>query len=220
MTLLAAAAVGALARFAAGDLPMARLAGAFLCVCLAAAICLGALASSGEEAWRRVPVLIDVCGAGSFMLFTVADAGRGAVGAAAVVFSTALLAFAAAVAARRFASPGGAAALGAAVPVALTGLLFVADPLVEWNGAAAASQTVANWVVRVNPLAAGCSLSGGLGVDWLRMPLLYDGPGMGGGGLSVIGQYYQGTPYPSPYLWSLVVLAVSGCLFALRPRRE
>ena len=127
------------------------------------------------------------------------DSSRAPLGGALVVAAMSLIAFGfAAVLTRCRVSSSRAAFCGAALALLPTALLFVADPWIEWGGPSLVSPERAQAVLTVNPVAALCSGTGGAGVDWLRLPILYDGPATGVSGLSVIGQYYQGaTPTPS-----------------------
>ncbi len=70
------------------------------------------------------------------------------------------------------------------------------DPILEWGGAGLPSHaaiTILHWV---NPL--GGAVGDGLGIDWLRLPIMYSGfPGSTGGGLSAA-QYYD---WAYPTFW-------------------
>lgn len=90
----------------------------------------------------------------------------------------------------------------AMIVTGVIGALMVAsfhlgDPVLEWGGAGVPSHgalTVLHWV---NPLCG--AVGDGLGVDWLRLPIMYSGfPGSSGGGLSAA-QYYD---WAYPTFWA------------------
>ena len=135
--------------------------------------------------------------------------------------------------------PAGVAALAAGLAMALTGRgvqqatalfaaaalalapaasVFVADPWIEWHGGdAAASPGRAQTAVSLSPVAAVASFDGGVGVDWLRQRMMYDGPARGVPGLSLIGQYYA-VREPPALAWGLAA-GLLGLSAACAPRR-
>jgi len=106
--------------------------------------------------------------------------------------------------------------MGAALPALLAAAVFVADPIVEWDGSGPASPSLARRIYAVSPIAAATSPDGGTGVDWQTRRLMYDGHGAGG--LSVIGQFYPARP-PSALLWGALALVAGVGLGALGRRR-
>ena len=119
---------------------------------------------------------------------------------------------------------------GAALACVPSALIFVADPFVEWGslpGSVSPAGGIpgeptessrrpgrARLVLAASPLAAMTSPEGGVGVDWQRMPMLYDGPVQDVPGLSVVGQFYASSP-PGPFAWGAVVLCVGTALVGL-----
>ena len=112
-----------------------------------------------------------------------------------------LLAGLAALGARLARSP----ALGMAV-AALLGALFAAgfhlgDAFVEWGGDGVSSRAAIEIMHLANPICG--AVGGGLGLDWLRLPIMYSGfPETAWGGLSAA-QYYD---WSYPAWWLTAVL--------------
>lgn len=202
---VAAGAAGALTRLVAPDRSGAERAAGVLVVVLAAAPACAAAwfpdaGSRAERTLRAAGCAVAVWAAGASAGL---GAGGGAVGAACVPAAAALLAcgIATVLAAVRV-DRGAAAFAAAAIVAAPSAWIFVADPWIEWRGSdAATSPSRAQTVVAANPVASITSFDGGTGVDWLRLRLLYDGPGPGEGGLSRIGQYYAARE-TAPGVWA------------------
>lgn len=129
-----------------------------------------------------------------------AAAGRADLaGSAAVVAGAAIAAHGTAALLRAVgAKPGRATFGGAAALGAFAGLVFVADPFVEWNAGGPGSMERARSVIAASPVA---SIADEIGLDWQRSKWMYDGPGTGTPGLSVIGQYYPSRAAPA-FAWA------------------
>jgi hypothetical protein len=222
LALAGGAAVGVPVRLLADGPTPAERAAAAMTVVLAAAVVGGAGAARGETSragrlasTARVASLawIAASAAGA-----AAGGGAGALGGAVVVAACAALACGLrAVLDRRSARPAAAEFAAAGLALAPVALLFVADPWIDWRGGSPESPARAGAVLAANPLAAMTSHRGGLGVDFQRMPMLYDGPAPGVPGLSLAGQYYPSVP-PSPFAWGGLVLGI-GAALAVVPRR-
>jgi hypothetical protein len=139
-----------------------------------------------------------------------------ALGGAAVVAGAATAACGAASLLRaRGLAHGQATFAGAFVVAAAAGLVFVADPFVEWKGAGDGALERARVAMAASPLA---SIAEDVGLDWQRSTWLYDGPSPGAPGLSVIGQFYPSRP-ASPWTWALCAAAAGAlALAAASPR--
>jgi hypothetical protein len=89
------------------------------------------------------------------------------------------------------------------------------DPFLEWGGSGSPSRVVIAALHYVNPLCG--AVGDGLGVDWLRLPIMYSGfPGSSGGGLSAA-QYYQ---WSYPTFWvQAQVFAVIGLVLLIAADR-
>ena len=147
-------------------------------------------------------------------------AGAGAEALTAALVPAGIAALAAGVAGvlrRTGVSVGTAPWLATAVVCLPSALIFVADPWIDWRGGTLESPERARTVLRASPLAAMTSADRGLGVDWQRMPMLYDGPAPGVPGLSLVGQFYPARP-PAPWGWGLGSLAAGAALVALGRR--
>jgi len=96
-----------------------------------------------------------------------------------------------AVTTRREAAGVALAGLAGAVLVAA---FHLGDPLIEWTGPGKGSATALAALHAADPLSG--AIGRALGVDWLRLPIMYSGfPGSVGGGLSTA-QYYYWTYFP------------------------
>lgn len=211
----AGGAVGGAVRWgAAGALPEERASAAVVAV-LGLALALG----PGGASLRRGGVLVPAAAAlASAVAILVAGGGISSLGAALVVAGVAALGVGGAAVARRCgASAGGAVLLGAALPAFLTAAVFLADPVIEWDGSRPESPGIARWVYAASPIAAATSPAGGTGVDWQTCRLLYDGHGAGG--LSVIGQFYPTRP-PAAAAWGVAALAAGAVLSLVGRRRQ
>ncbi len=198
---------------------------AALLIVLAAAPCVGAHVGSQAAAYDLgarlrsagvVFVATAVAGAAAILVAggAVGDTGAGLVPAGAAMLALGV----AAVLGSRGASAVAATICGAAVPALLAALVFLADPFIEWRGPDASSPRVARIVTSLSPLAAATSPRGGVDVDWLRMPLMYDGPEGSGAGLSVIGAYYPSRSPPAA-LWAACA-ALAGAVLVVVARRS
>ena len=180
-----------------------------------------ALALGSLGGLRRFGAIPSAAAAGLAAAAAAIAAGGGvssAAGAGLVVAGVAALAAgAAALALRLGAQPGGAVILGAALPALLAASVFLADPIIEWDGSGHNSPPLAHWIYRTNPIAAATSPAGGTGIDWQTRSLMYDGHGSGG--LSVIGQYYPARPPSAPAWGALALLAGAALAFVGRAPR-
>jgi hypothetical protein len=191
----------------------------------AAVVCAGAVLSllvpclaAARPGWRpaTVTALLVLAAAG---LLAATAAGPGPALAAVLPLAGLCVALGGATRLLRALRAPAAAAAGAAA-LAGCGLLvlpFLGDALVEWRGPGRASPAA------VEVLLSGCptagALGGGLGVDLLRSPRAYGGPGREG--LSRIGAFYA-YRYPRPWA-SGAGFAAAGAGFLLlaavrRPR--
>jgi len=186
---LAGAALGAASR--AFDVsPDARAAGA-LVAAFGLAVC-AAAASDAGEAPLRARMLGGVrltATAFAAAWACAAAAGRADLfGAAAAVTGAAVAAHGIASLLRAVRAGPGHSVFGGAAAVAMTaGLVFVADPFVEWNAGGPGSLERARAVMVTSPIA---SIASDAGLDWQRSKWMYDGPAIPVRGLSVIGQFY------------------------------
>lgn len=223
LALAAGAAVGLAVRGLADDPSPPECAAAAMTVVLAAAVAGAACTGTrdGECAARlAIAARIAVLAWGSSAAAGIAaGGGAGAPEGAVVAAAAAVLAFGLrAILGTLRASVPAASFSAAALALAPAALLFVADPWIDWRGGSPASPGRARIVLTANPLAAMTSPSGGLCVDFQRMPMLYDGPSPGVPGLSLIGQYYPAIP-PSPFGWGAPVLGIGAALVAAARRR-
>lgn len=220
-----AACVGVAVRVAASGPSAPELASAATTVILAAAIPLAARAgaadrsmSAGLATAARIAILA-WCAAATAGL-TAGGVAGGPLGAGLVVAAVAVLAFGLTSVLRRVGMPDAHSMfVGAGLACVPMALIFVADPWIEWERSSPSAPSRAALVLAANPLAAMTSSSGGLGVDFQRMPWLYDGPDAGVPGLSLVGQYYPSVP-PAAVPWSLAVLAAAGVLVAISSRKR
>lgn len=213
VAILAGALLGAAIRLGAAEaLPEERGSAAAICA-FALAVCL-APAIRGPGLTRSLAALVG--GAGMAAAAVLAAGGSGSVGASAVTAGAALLSVGVCASAARWATLAPAAPLvGALGPLALAALAFVADPWIEPRGSGPESPSRAALVYRLSPLAAITSPEGGTGVDWQTRSLLYDGgPEGGGGGLSVIGQFYPSRP-AGPLAWGAAAFVLGAVLTGL-----
>jgi hypothetical protein len=224
LSVLGGAAVGVSVRLAAGGPSPPEKAAAAMTVVLAAAVVAAASIELQESGWAaRIGAWAKCAGftwLASAAAGLAAGGGAGALGAALVPAGAAALALGIGAALRACGCAAGPAAFGgtalACVPAAL---LFVADPWIDWRGGTPESPERARIALAAQPLAAMTSGEGGLGVDFQRMPWLYDGPAPGVPGLSLVGQYYPAIP-PSPVSWGGTTLATGAALvFVFRRRR-
>lgn len=220
---VAAVALGATLRAA---LPGAgtRAVAAALLIVLAIAPCVAAACHDASELrrnrWRRMAEAVVVTAVSAAAALLAAGADASVFAAAFVPAAAAVLALGVATAIRAAGAEAATATLtGAGACVLLAGAVFVADPWIEWDGAIPASRRRSAVVYRASPVAAALSHDGGVGVDWQRERLLYDGPS-GAGGLSLVGQYYPIDPPPSPWSWAFGAAAVGSCLLMLAPLRR
>jgi hypothetical protein len=193
-------------------------------VVVAAAVVAGACgvraAGQAAERVRSAAWIAVLTGAAACAAGLSAGGGPGAAGAALVPAACALLAAGLRTAAGALGIRAGTASFaGAGLALAPAALLFVADPWIDWRGGTSESPVRAARVLAANPLAAMTAPSVGLGVDFQRMPLLYDGPSPGVPGLSLVGQYYPSVP-PSPLAWAAVAGAVGAVLVAAARERR
>lgn len=186
---LAGAALGAASRGfdASTD---ARAAGA-LVAAFGLAVCAAAATDAGDASLRartRGGVLVLATAFASAWACAAAAGRADLAGAAAVVAGAAVAAHGVASVLRAVRVGPGHAAFGGAAAVALTaGLVFVADPFVEWNAGGPGSLERARAVTVASPIA---SIAADAGIDWQRSRWMYDGPAIPARGLSVIGQFY------------------------------
>jgi hypothetical protein len=157
-----------------------------------------------------------VCGAG---------AGRGLECGAALAGFLLLLAGLSAAGARLLGGPVRGVAVSGLVGALLLASFHVGDPFLEWWGPRGDSVLAMQVLHAVNPLSG--AVGSGLGLDWLRLPLLYRGfPGSGGQGLTAA-PFYPFSYFP---WWQTLLLhggAGSGWLAVARgpfpfgrPRRK
>jgi hypothetical protein len=216
LPLVAGPALGAASRLVVPDTAPRVAAVLFTCFGVAASIApaFGCGADRVAERLKRAGVVAVLALAFAWTAAAVAG-DASALGGAAVVASGALAAFAlSALFASRGASASRAPFLGSLAVSVLAGLVFVADPFVDWHpGEGSLGRSSA--VLSASPLA---SIGADAGIDWQRSRWLYDGPPPGTQGLSVIGQFYPSSPSP-PWLWSLAAVVVSAAaVCAARPR--
>jgi hypothetical protein len=211
-----AAAAGAATRLAGVDAPN-RAAAALTCA-LAVATCVGAGRGAASPGLRIVAETWAIASVAAFA--AARAAGVAAPGGALVVGGMAAVAAGVAGLMRGRAADAAPAAFGGALIATLpAALLFVADPVIEWSGGTAASAGRAQSVLAVNPVGALTATPGGAGVDWLRQPILYDGPGTGTPGLSVIGQYYGGATPTGAFPFAAAAAGIGFLLAAAAGRR-
>ncbi len=205
--LVVPAAAGAVAGMALAlarpELEGARTSSAAVLLVLAVAPCVAAAAHGRGGTTRRerlVGAAWFACGtvlAGAAALLT-AGGSPSALAATLVPAAAALLALGVATAVHALGGrPVHATLAGAGLVAALSGSLLWADPFVEWAGAGARSGDVAAAFLDASPITAVTSGRGGTGVDWQRLPLLYDR-----GGLSLVGQYYPVERPVGPFVWA------------------
>ncbi len=210
------AAIGALTRLA--DVAPPLRAAAAVTAVLGAATCVAAAVGASSPGWRGAGRAAGLAAGAALAAGVVA--GEFSVGAALVVGGVAALAAGLGGLLRRCGpAPGVAAFAAALLASAPTALLFVADPFIEWTGGKAGSEARAQAVVAVNPVGAICGGPQGVGVDWLRQPILYDGPATGVHGLSVIGQYYGGATPAGAFVYAAAAAGI-GFLLAFAAGRR
>jgi hypothetical protein len=213
VAVLAGAALG-LASRALAAVPEARAPGV-LVAALGIAVCAAAAISSRGGSLRDRLLGGAIVLAATFVASwaCAAAAGRAELaGGAAVVAAAATAAHGTANLLRTAGVRSGRATFGGAAAVAMcAGLVFIADPFVEWNAGGPGSLERARAVIGASPIA---SIAADADVDWQRSKWMYDGPGTGASGLSVIGQYYPSRPTP-PFAWAAGAAAAGFLALAL-----
>jgi hypothetical protein len=215
----AGALSGAVSRTGGAASPVRATAALFTAFGLAT--CLAAAANGPSSSLRGRVVVSGLVAALAFAAAWIVAAIAGEpllFGACAVVAGAAVLAGGVASIVRaRGASRVHATFAGAALPAALAGVVFVADPFVEWRGSETAEAPARSAaVIGASPLAA---IAGDAGCDWQRSAWMYDGPARGTPGLSAVGRYYWSRP-ASPWAWALAAAAAGLAARAAARRRS
>ncbi|MCU0725540.1 MAG: hypothetical protein MUE73_07100 [Planctomycetes bacterium] len=187
---------------------------AFLCfLAFAAALVLSPLAGSAGRPLR--PSLL--CSAGALAAFLPVFALRGEGFRAAVLAGgmlssfTLLLAGCSAGVARLAGRPAAGVAAAALLGALCLASFHLGDPFLEWGGPGASSKTVLSALHLANP--ASGAVGRALGIDWLRLSIMYRGfPGHVGSGLSAASFYVYRFP---PWWWFPVVFGGGGILLLL-----
>ena len=163
----------------------------------------GPLLGSG----RRAPRHLLLAAAGVALAFLPSSVVFGAAAGRALLAGVALAAFLLLTGGLAFALTETRVGPAGAVAVAgLLGMLFVAsfhvgDPFLEWGGPNRFAPAAMGVLHAVNPLSG--AVGDALGLDWLRLPILYRGfPGGDGTGLTVA-PYYPFSYFP---WWGTVLL--------------
>jgi hypothetical protein len=187
--------------------------GAFLCfLAFAAALVTAPLAGSARKPFR--PSLL--CSAGALAAFLPALALRGEGFLAAVLAGgmlssfTLLLAGCSAGAARLAGRPAAGVAAAALLGTLCLASFHLGDPFLEWGGPGASSGSVLSTLHLSNPVSGAVGRA--LGIDWLRLSIMYRGfPGHVGGGLSAASFYV----YRFPAWWWFPVIHGGGGILLL-----